>query len=187
MTDEQRHTLRTFFAIEIEPDNIRLISQMIDQFKKHPKSNRVKWVPVNKIHVTLRFLGNVKIKEIPKICQAVSNELKTVEKFELEFQKVITFPSHHPRVVAIALNLSKPLAKVISTIEQGVNKLGFLPEQRPFLPHLTLGRMTVPLTFEFAELVAFPQNQHVTEIVFFESQLNPAGSLYVPIERFMLT
>jgi 2'-5' RNA ligase len=186
MTEEQHHTLRTFFAIEIEPDNRRLISQMIDQLKKHPKSNRVKWVPVNKIHATLRFLGDVKIKEVPKICQAVSDEIKKVEKFQLEFQKVITFPPHHPRVVAIALNLSEPLAKVISTIEQSINKLGFLPEQRPFLPHLTLGRMAVPMIFELAELVAFPQNQHVTEIVFFESQLNPAGSLYVPIERFPL-
>jgi len=69
-------------------------------------------------------------------------------------------------------------------IDAVCNKFGFPLEDRPFVPHLTLGRIKEP--FDFVKIVAELPPQSKDElffknVVFFKSILSNSGPTYEPL------
>ena len=75
-----------------------------------------------------------------------------------------------------------------SRLERALVTLGFPPEDRPFAPHLTLGRVKSPsgraaLTRCLVQLpIPSPTPFQVGEIVLFRSTLSPKGATYLPLK-----
>lgn len=178
--------LRTFFAIELDT----LIKQQLKNIiliLKNSTRNSVKWVKEDHLHFTLRFLGNVSINEVNQIIQVVSERIKDIKSFDIEFQDIILFPSSRPRIIALGIRLTNPLAELVQVLESSLSHLGFEQEDRPFLPHITLGRIISSKRLQLQPIIApKPKLQAVKQIIFFKSQLTPNGSIYTPLHCLSL-
>jgi 2'-5' RNA ligase len=102
----------------------------------------VSWVPAGNIHLTLKFLGNTNDSLIPMIKERITKKLSHYNAFYIKIVGVGCFPSEkRPRVLWIGIERSDLLNSIQKDMEAEVEELGFAPEDRPFSPHLTFGRV----------------------------------------------
>jgi 2'-5' RNA ligase len=186
--------IRTFIAVEI-PDAIRIQARrLIAKLGSSPTS--VRWVDVNNIHLTLKFLGDVEDVEIAGVCQAIASAVRDLEPFQLDCRGVGAFPDlDRPRTVWIGTQGGDDEMGVLhEAIEKALTPLGFPKEPRRFHPHLTIGRVRrpgqdwKPLSQALraqADLNLGPLP--VDEVVVFSSQLNPSGPEYAALSHAPLS
>ena len=94
------------------------------------------------IHLTLQFLGNIEEDQIVPIAQVLAQAGSGVAPFDLEVGQLGVFPHlARPRVVWIGVEAVDGLMTLQSKIQEGLEPLGFPPENREFHPHLTLVRL----------------------------------------------
>jgi 2'-5' RNA ligase len=153
----------------------------------------VKWERSEKLHTTVKFLGETDPSLMPAITSVIRRECALHPRFQAKYKGLGSFPTtERPRVLWIGLEDPRgSLSRLQKSIDAATTPLGFKPEDRPFHPHVTLGRVRSPygakdllaklqsLTFE-SEPVMF------TEIVLVTSELTPGGSVYRSLERFPL-
>ena len=134
--------MRTFVAIEISRQFRREIAGIITSMKNgmHLRKHDIKWVSPDNIHLTLKFLGEVKDREITDVCKAVADAAVQSEPFELQPDEIGTF-GRPARVLWIGIMDNPLLMQLQETIEQNLANLGFKPENRKYCPHLTVARM----------------------------------------------
>ncbi len=132
--------IRTFIAIPLSPEvsksTTKLIKRMSDSIAG------VKWVPVDNLHITLKFLGDVDNTIVPDICNVIRSVCHQYDPFGLSFAGTGGFPNvQKPRILyAGATDETGTLVKIVSELETELADLGFKPEPRDYTPHLTLGR-----------------------------------------------
>ena len=184
-------TVRAFICIEL-PDVLRDELARLQKLLK-PASRGVRWVRPQGIHLTLKFLGDVKTDQLPAIESAVENATADVLPFELKADGAGAFPNYkRPRVYWIGINdPTDTLATLQQQIEAAIEPLGFPREKRSFSPHLTLGRVKSPDNLpaiqdilEAASLNAEPFT--VRQIILMKSELQPGGAVYTPLHTFEL-
>ena len=94
------------------------------------------------IHLTLQFLGNIEEDQIPQIAHVLGQAGSGVQPFHLEVGQLGVFPHlAQPRVVWIGVEPVDGLMALHSKIQEGLEPVGFPPENRDFHPHLTLLRL----------------------------------------------
>lgn len=133
-------TIRSFIAIPIDPP-IRKAAATLVQRLSEP-DDRMKWVPNENLHLTLKFLGDVENTEIPRVCDLVRQCCEPIKPFQLHFRGAGGFPTaDRPRVVWAGITEGgDPLVRLVASLEKELATLGFKPEPRDYQPHLTLGR-----------------------------------------------
>jgi 2'-5' RNA ligase len=132
--------LRCFIAIEI-PDAVKKeIAEVADILKKYDAD--IKWVAVENLHVTLKFLGNTPEKSLPEIRESLLKAVSLFQSFYIKINGTGVFPNRKfPRVIWIGVEDGETLPKLASDIDISVSLLGYKKEEREFKPHLTLGRV----------------------------------------------
>jgi 2'-5' RNA ligase len=141
--------IRTFIAIEL-PVSIKSALSIIQDKLKLGSVNCVRWVDPDNIHLTLKFLGNVSAGRILLITESMNEAIIGIAPFQISLEKAGAFPNMRvPRVVWVGLSGDiNALLSVQGRIEEALAKLNFTPENRPFSPHLTLGRVKEGASFE---------------------------------------
>lgn len=133
-------TIRCFIAVKLPDDVRRSMADLIAELKKAKPD--VSWVPAENIHLTLRFIGNMNDSLIPMIKERITKKLSHYNAFYIKIVGVGCFPSERrPRVLWIGVERSDLLNSIQRDMEAEVEELGFAAEDRPFSPHLTLGRV----------------------------------------------
>lgn len=125
--------MRLFVAIPL-PDEVK--RHMVEL---QGEVQGVRWVPTEQMHLTLRFLGDTGEATLQRLC----DELVAVAFAPFTFDAAGTgcFPSRKkPRVLWAGVSAGEELTRLQHEIEQRVQALGFEPENKPFHPHITLGR-----------------------------------------------
>jgi 2'-5' RNA ligase len=191
------NTLRTFIAIVLPGEILRLMSQVQAQLKAAAPPGSVRWVHVEGIHLTLKFLGPVPASQIDAITAAMTAAARNVSPFTLTVSSAGCFPNiKRPRVVWIGIN--EPTGRLNSlqrAVESTLSPLGYPSEERGFQPHLTLGRATRDASpndlKRLGELVAAANvgtlgQVSVTEIALIKSDLKPTGAEYTTLQRARL-
>jgi RNA 2',3'-cyclic 3'-phosphodiesterase len=184
--------MRAFIALDLSPsvrDELGELIQVLSSVRR-----QVKWVKPDQIHVTLKFLGEIEEETLPPILGAVSGTLSTYRPFIMRVRGVGAFgPGDRIRVIWAGIEeASGSLALVQRSIEKAVEPLGFPPEERPFKPHLTLGRLRDPirdpgLSAALAERSGFDGGSFsVDRIVLYSSTLTPAGPIYRAVHPWPL-
>ena len=104
-------------------------------------------MPVGNIHITLKFFGNITEEQVTDLSEAVTALAANQEPFTLTVTDAGAFPSpKSPRVVWLGVGGELDVAQEFyRRLEIAFAALGFPPEDRPFSPHLTLGRVKSPL------------------------------------------
>jgi 2'-5' RNA ligase len=129
---------RGFIAVEV--GGLSPILAVSEELKR--ARGQLKVVEADNIHMTIKFLGDVKEEDSERILKAMCAAVKGVEPFDMTMRGMGVFPSESDiRVVWIGVAEPKPLEKIFEGVEKGVKKLGFKPEGRGFSPHVTLARV----------------------------------------------
>jgi 2'-5' RNA ligase len=183
-------TLRTFIAIELDPEVRDALSRAQGKFKRGAPDGAVKWVNPESIHLTLKFLGDTAVSKVSKVADAMAAAREGMAAFDLSIEGRGCFPNcRRPRVIWVAAkDLSGgKLARLQAGVERRVSPLGFPTEERGFSPHLTLGRIArnVSPAAEAAvgklveeTVVEQIARQRVVAISLIKSDLRPTGPVY---------
>lgn len=191
------NTLRAFIAIELPSEILRLMEQVQARLKDAAPSRSVRWVRVEGVHLTLKFLGQVPTSQVDAITRAMSAAAQSVAPFTVTVGGVGCFPSLKlPRVVWIGV--SEPTGGLNSlqhAVEAAISPLGYPPEDRKFQPHLTLGRTARDAPPDdvrrLGQVVAATNvgalgEVVVSEIALVKSDLKPTGAEYMALQRARL-
>lgn len=184
--------LRLFVAVDPPPEIKTAIHAVQADLKPHGPG--VSWTRGEGFHCTLQFLGEVDAVRLEPI-RAALGRISPPATFALYVRQVGVFPNwFNPRVIWIGLEPARPeLAQLREAVEDALRPLGFPPEDRPFHPHLTLGRVKdrrnlaaladrVRGREDLFECGAFT----VGQFTLFQSTLRPSGAEYNALQHFAL-
>lgn len=179
-------TIRCFISINLDDYIIRKIIELIDHLRKCEAD--IKWVESNNLHLTLKFLGNTPVEDIPLIEKVLRKISKKFLPFYIKIKGIGIFPDkRHPRVLWIGLENKEVIIDIHKQIEANMSKIGYKKEEKEFNPHITIGRTRSLLkidrlieclndykTYEFGSLL-------VDKINLMKSNLTPKGPIYTKI------
>jgi 2'-5' RNA ligase len=184
-----QRTVRTFVAVEISSEVRSHARQLIAELSETPA--KVRWVEPENLHLTLKFLGDVELVDMPAVCDAVSAAVADLPPFDLMARGAGAFPTlDRPRTVWIGFDEgTDDIVALHGAIEMRLAPLGFRREQRRFRPHLTIGRVRDCPPEAFADLAQrlsaaaefVGGSTDVNEVVVFSSELRREGPTYEPL------
>ncbi len=194
-------TIRSFIAIELSAPAQQALAALQGRLKTISPPHAVRWTATQNIHLTLHFLGEVTPDQLEPVQAAMQAAAETAAPFSLRLGGLGCFPNtSRPRVIWVGLTeQNSALAALHATLGQKLaGAIGFAPEQRPFSPHLTLGRVKsgIPKRHLPTLSQALQQEQRrvgrladlsVTEICLFASELRPTGAVYTQLVSSPLT
>jgi 2'-5' RNA ligase len=132
--------MRAFIAVELSDEVRAAFSRLQEKFRGSGAD--VKWVKPGNAHLTLKFMAEVSDADAESV-KAILDEIGGKTKpFSIRFSGLGFFPSERrPRVLWVGISEgSEDLKRLATSIDEGVSSLGIPKENRPFSPHLTLGR-----------------------------------------------
>jgi len=109
--------------------------------------------------------------------------------FNLTLKDIDALPSKkRARVVVATLeNGVDNIKNIFNDIEQGVASLGIEKDERPFMPHITLGRRKVPAPLPERSFVEIDRKSfNVNALMLFKSTLTSRGAIYTPVWEIKL-
>jgi 2'-5' RNA ligase len=183
---------RLFIAIELPPVVLSQLSQIQETLKKHAPPKTVRWVNPEGIHLTLKFLGDVPVIKRGSLEKALANAVEGHAPFKLAAGGLGCFPnSRRPRVAWVGIHdNTEALLALRNAVEASIAPLGYPTENRPFNPHLTLGRVRREArrndAQQLGELIGSiptpePQRWPVTGVSLIRSELKPTGAVYTSL------
>ncbi len=184
--ERANQTIRAFIAIDL-PEKVKSELKKLMGFL--PQEKHIKWVDVKGAHLTLKFLGNIRESQVPEITENLIKIASSYNPFVLALSGCGAFPSLSKiRVIWVGTEGDIEILKEIQReVEEVMEKLGFQKEERPFKPHITLGRAKDAKKSDLLAKVLVEQSSFksceftVKEIVLFKSTLTPQGAIYSPI------
>jgi RNA 2',3'-cyclic 3'-phosphodiesterase len=131
--------VRTFVAV-FPPPEVR--EALFRAARDLPAGKHFRLVGQEKIHLTLKFLGDVTEDDLGRVKMALEPVREGHEPFEVSISGFGTFPSERKaRILWAGIGEGEtPLRAVAGDVEDLLERLGFEQENRPYVPHLTLGR-----------------------------------------------
>ncbi len=158
---------------------------MLVAFQDEPWSNRVRWVPAENLHVTLRFLGDVSPERTDGLVDRVRAVATETDPFSCTLDEVGAVPKPtRARVLIARISPAAALVDLAARVEAAVVAAGLAPETRRFRPHVTLGRVRrPPLRGVTLSASLAPIRVAAAEVVLFQSDLGAGGAHYTPLAR----
>jgi RNA 2',3'-cyclic 3'-phosphodiesterase len=174
---------RLFVGIKIHPN--KKLLDFYSKLKTSLKDDKIKWVPAENFHITLKFLGETPTSLLPKITKSLEQIVADFEIFSIKLKGLGHFKKQqNTKVIWLGLENVEILSVMAEKIDIAMQKLGFEPETRPFKAHLTLGRVKyISNEIRIQEQIkAFNdfdiQLVRVSSVVLFESVLKKNGPQY---------
>ena len=187
--------MRLFIAVEMNRSVEEAAREVIDDLRVRtgrvaPRA-KITWSNPNRIHVTVRFIGEADESKTQAIRSALGPTIDA-PPFDVIVEGVGAFPPKGPlRVVWAGLAGGRDgLLEVERAVSQRLERL--VPaEDRPYSPHLTLARVKEPAGLSRAILFDGLTTRHfgtvhVDAITLFESRLSPKGATHLPLQRTAL-
>jgi len=106
-------------------------------------ARRIRWVQLDGLHVTLRFLGPTPAGRVGEIAAALDRAAQGVPGFHVRLVGAGAFPSaDRPRALWLGIrDGAESLGRLAAAFEAALGAAGWPTEARPFRPHLTIARI----------------------------------------------
>ena len=181
--------MRTFVAIELDDEMQRPLAALQDRLKVDCPSLR--WVDPAKIHLTLKFIGEVSDDRIVDISAALDELAAQCRPFQIAIEQVGVFGQNGPvKVVWVGISDDDgSLPRCHALCERLLEPLGIPSEHRPFHPHLTLARNREVRHSQTIRRAVDPHTelrigvQEVESVTFYQSTRTSRGPVYQPLSR----
>jgi 2'-5' RNA ligase len=177
-------SIRTFVAVEFPEKIISWIGSIQENLRSYGLG--IRWVPPGNIHLTLKFLGDIKESDVESVGRAMFASTRRFAPLSITAKGIGAFPSFkRPRVIWIGV--CGPIHDLIAlqrTLDDNLNAIGFPKEKRPFKGHLTLGRVKdrIDPKILLNAVQAFSGFESepfvIDKLVLFKSDLKPSGAVY---------
>jgi RNA 2',3'-cyclic 3'-phosphodiesterase len=179
--------VRSFLALEIPADTVAYVKGIIDRLAK--RTEGVRWVKNDGIHVTIKFLGEIEEAMAETIKEVLGPVGGRYAPVKARLGQLDAFPSmRSARVIIVKLKEGVEKIQVIfSDIEEGLEGIHVEREKRGLVPHITLGRSRIPKAFPNGDPTPIEEREFLIEnLVLFKSTLTPGGAIYAPIWKIKL-
>ncbi|MBO0905339.1 RNA 2',3'-cyclic phosphodiesterase [Jiella sonneratiae] len=148
-----------------------------------------RWIDPENYHLTLRFVGDVE----PRLADEIVAVLDRIDRpsFRLALSGLGAFGSKKPHSVYAEVAPSAELAALQADIDRAFKRLGLSPDQRKFVPHVTLARLKNAKSSDVAHYLALrggfrSRSFPVERFGLFSSRDSIGGGPYVLEEAFDL-
>ena len=123
---------RLFTGLEI-PNSQRLMLSLVQS-----GLSNVRWIDPSQLHITLRFIGDVSLREANDIVDILSGPLWRSPKIEMT--ELACFGGTKPTSIHARVDHDPALLALATSQDRLMQRLGMRPEKRRFSPHVTLAR-----------------------------------------------
>lgn len=185
---------RIFIAIELSIDLSHRLVRFQESFDAEIQDENfsIKLTRPEDIHSTLVFIGDTPVELIPIIVERLKTLATSLFPFEVIASGVDAFPSASAAKILWA-GFDKKSAELLELIKRAIEKelleIGVEKEVKPFVPHVTLGRMKSMKPVDLSAIKEFDPafgSTLVREIILFESLSNAGSYSYSVLDRFPL-
>lgn len=187
--------IRAFLAIEFGAELQLALHGWMMRLKKKDTYHFVRWTKLENLHLTMRFLGNQPETALDKLRSLLEERLVEIDPFSIGLTSLGVFPSiRKAQVIWIGVSAPPALVDTASILRKCCIDAGMGVEDKPFSPHITLGRVgerADPARIRewmegvMAEQVEKDKDltpwQVVKSISIVKSVLTPAGPVYSPM------
>lgn len=183
--------IRAFIAINLSQEILERIEQVSLDLRTRLKEAPVRWVPVENIHLTLKFLGNVSTANLEILKDILGKVVSSHHECDISVGGIGAFPKlQNPRVIWIGMEIPQELVALQHIIEIETARLGYSREYRSFSPHLTFGRVSRNASAQDVHAIAevletfkvgFLGATRIKTVYLYRSDLQPEGAVYTPI------
>jgi 2'-5' RNA ligase len=184
--------LRIFIAIDLPAGIREAVTALQAQLRR--AGSDVRWEQPANFHCTLKFLGDVDPGALPEVLTCSATAIGESPRFVAEIASIGCFPdTRRPKVVWVGCrNGDGRLDALKRRLDAALAQLGFAPEERPFSPHLTLGRVKGTrglhdLLSTMERCTFEPHSMQVSEVVVMRSVLKPEGAEYTIVQSTQLS
>lgn len=184
---------RIFIGLDLSDAARAACDSHVELLRKKFPDVRVGWELPEKLHVTLKFLGNTDEPTLAELEKEVAEIVSKHEPFQLRLLRTGVFPrASRPRVLWIGTEDRPAVIQPLFTeIEAACGRFEFPADEKAFRPHITIGRIRDPYAAgELAEAHLGkriePVEFEVRDVVIYESKLQPTGSVYSAVSRHNL-
>ncbi len=179
--------IRAFIAISLPGD----IKHQLYALQRQLRTSGINasWINPSGIHLTLKFLGNIKSCQIGEIKICMETAVKNISSPVLYASGLGGFPSlHKARVIWAGIDGQTSVIENLATrLEYLLGELGFSREKRMYFPHLTLARVRKPV---FSKQMSALRDQFgkfrsksffVSDLILYKSELKSSGAVHKKI------
>lgn len=136
--------LRLFYAVPVPAEARAKVGELIDRVQAGVGDGtaRIRWVRVEGLHLTLRFLGPTPASLRPALEAAADEVASAATPFDVALSGGGAFPSlARPRSLWVGVAAGGDrLAALAEALTRHASAVGLKLETRPFAAHLTIGR-----------------------------------------------
>jgi 2'-5' RNA ligase len=183
--------LRAFLAAELPAPLQDAIQTATSDLRKALGNDLIRWVPASNVHLTFKFLGDVSPSSLDLIKQMLEAEAAQCRTFDIRVEGIGSYPNpRRPRVLWVGLEGPASMITLQHAIEASAARLGYEPEERSYSPHLTIGRVRQNVSNADLHKIGSALEEtsigllgttRVDAIHLYQSELNPAGSIYTKL------
>jgi RNA 2',3'-cyclic 3'-phosphodiesterase len=176
--------MRLFIGIPLAPVVVEELALLTERLKS--PSDGLRWSAPAGWHMTLQFLGNTSAEQYARLVPAL-RQIR-VSAFEVQLEPPGIFD--RAGVFFAGVRLSPELVRLQELVVAATQPCGFVPEDRPYHPHITLARSVDGprlrgLKARLGGGTKF-SGFRAAEFLLYESFPGPGGSRYEVRERFGL-
>jgi 2'-5' RNA ligase len=183
--------MRLFVAMDIPEDVRAAISALVAKLR--PTHRNARWVRIEGLHVTLKFIGETSSEKSAKIKTALA-AIPSRAPIPMIFRGLGFFPNdRRPRVLWAGIASGPELAALAAAVDAALASLGTPREDRAFSPHLTLARFDTPRGLDVLRAAIEKSGAlefggaTTKEFHLYQSVLKPGGAEYTRLATYSFT
>ena len=189
--------IRAFIAAPLPRSLLDQLAALQQQLGNQVPARSARWVRVESIHLTLKFLGDTLTEKLPDIEQALTVVARHAPTATFTVEGLGSFPNpRRPRIVWVGVKDQTGWLEVLQdAVEEAMTHFGYEREKRKFKPHLTIGRVNRRASPNDAAqvgkavthtTVGLLSKVSVNHFDLIRSVLKPTGAEYTTLKAFPL-
>jgi 2'-5' RNA ligase len=180
--------MRLFAGIDLPAEVKSNLARLLGRLRP---AARLKWSPVENLHVTTKFIGEWPQDRLSELVGTLG-ELPGRAPFQIAIRELGWFPNpRDPRVFWAGVSAAPALAALAREADEALARLGVPTETRAYSPHLTLARIKdrVPLAGIHEAIAAMPADDFgeftADRFHLYRSDRGASGSVYTKLKEFV--